>query len=617
MLFGITRVASCICLTLVLANHYVQAAVPTGELVSATRAAKGQFRPLAESNVTEARQQLLAAADRLEARLKVGGPNAAEWRGFVELPVMRSQLAPGHTPDLAKLKEIYGRYASGYSGLGLSAFRDVGQSLYEFVFLASYRAMNDKALRAEYEKVLDSLAAGLEAYAKTPTSDTAQRINMSLTWLSNARQAPELRQQIVAAFHQPNVLIHVSNALANAGASRTIDQVEPIDDCILGTSIHGTGHVAGQVTTQLAADDERAVIDAVFLGGVSSNSIGFNRGVQINTTGYTSIGAIKRTWVTAEGFWSLPACSNAETCTNITGICASHKMVERIAWKRADEQKCEAEAIASEHAQERMNTRMDEQTVEQLNKANEQYYENFRGPLSERGLFPEDLHFSSTDQQLSVAAVEAKPLQIAASAAPALLPDAKADMSALVHETMINNFAQNSLGGMILHEEEVRAVSKRILGKEPPELKPDEDREPWGIAFAQQQPITVHLGDNTLDITVRGQRYFQGDSPRPGMNVTAHYKLVGTGPAVKAVRQGDLEIVPPDGNRPLSGKETATKRAIQRRFDKIFHKEFIPESIVPTGNWAKVGKLVPIQLSFHDGWLAVGWKAAAIAATVP
>jgi hypothetical protein len=292
-------------------------------------------------------------------------------------------------------------------------------------------------------------------------------------------------------------------------------------------------------------------------------------------------------------------------------------MIERIAWKRADRQKCEAEAIASEHAQERMNARMDQMTLEQLTQANDQYYENFRGPLAERGLFPQDLHFSSTSQQIAVAAVGAKSLQLAAFAASPLQSDSQADLSALVHETMINNFAQNALGGMVLHEDEVRAVATRMLGKTPPELKSDEDREPWGIAFADQLPISVRLGDNTIDITVRGQKYFQGDSPRPGMNVTAHYKLVGSGEAVKAVRQGDLEIVPPDGHKQLSGRETATKRAVQRRFEKIFHQEVIPESFVLTGNWAKVGKMVPIQLSFRDGWLAVGWKAVAATAVVP
>jgi hypothetical protein len=491
---------------------------------------------LAESDVLGAKQQLLAAADRLEARLKVGGPNAAEWRTFVELDAMRAQLAPGHTPNLAKLNEIYGRYASGYSGLGLAAFRDVRQGIVEFV--AAARGVNDKNVKSVHDQVLDGLAAGLEAFAKAPTVENVQTINNALTWLSNARQVPDLRRQIMAAFHQPNVLVHVSGALLNAGASRTVDQAEPIEDCILGTSIQGTGHVTGQVTMQLVPDDDRAVVDAVFLGAVDSNNVGYNRGVQINTTGHTSIGAIKRTWLTAEGLWSLPACSNAETSTTITGICASHKMIERIAWKRAGQQKCEAEAIASDHAQQRMNTRMDQQTLEQLTQANDQYYENFRGPLVERGLFPEDLHFSSTSRQLLVAAVEAKPLQAAASGASSLQPDAKADLSALVHETMINNFAQNALGGMVLHEDEVRTIATRMLGKTPPELKSDEDREPWGIAFADQLPISVHLGDNTIDITVRGQRYFQGDVPRPGMNVTAHYKLVGAGEGVKAVRRG-------------------------------------------------------------------------------
>ncbi len=609
MSFAILRMTASICLAIVLAKHYVRAETPTGELASATRQAKSQFRALTEPDLQEARQQVLAAADRLEQRFKEGGPNAAEWREFVEFDAMRAQFAAGHTPDLAKVNEIWSRYAGGYSGLGLAAFRDVRQALQTYWEVA--HGSSDKTLQSRYDKILDGLAGQLEAYAKLPTPAIAHQIDTSLAWLANHRQAPDLRQRIAAAFHQPNMVIRISGALAGAGVDRTVDQTEPVEDCILGTTIHGTGHVTGQVTTQLASDDERAVFDVVLLATVNSNNVGYNGPVQVNNSGCTSIGAIKRVWATADGLWALPASSNAQTSTTITGICANRPIVERIAWKRAGQQKCEAEAIASQHAEQRMNARMDQQITEQITQANDQYYETIRGPLVERGLFPETLQFRSTGQQLSLALVETNPWQVAVAGAPPLEPDPQADLAVVVHETMINNFAQNAFGGMTVHEEEVRAFAIHVLGHLPPELKPDEEREPWGIAFAEHQPITVSFGDGAIDITVRGRRYFQGDSPRPGMQITAHYKLVTTGQGVKAVRQGGFEIVPPDGNRQLSGPETAAKRALQRRFDKILPKEIIPQSFVPPGNWAKAGTLMPIQIACRDGWAVLAWKLAA------
>jgi hypothetical protein len=99
------------------------------------------------------------------------------------------------------------------------------------------------------------------------------------------------------------------------------------------------------------------------------------------------------------------------------------------------------------------------------------------------------------------------------------------------------------------------------------------------------------------------------------MNVTARYQLVGTGQQVKAVRQGGLEIFPPDfvpgsGQR-LSGRQVAIRKLLQRRFGKIFPEEMVPQGFVPKGNLAKAGKLTPVEIASRDGWLLVALKAVA------
>ena len=61
-------------------------------------------------------------------------------------------------------------------------------------------------------------------------------------------------------------------------------------------------------------------------------------------------------------------------------------MIERIAWKRACQQKGEAECIAARHAEQRFNQRMDQQADQSIALANEQTVEKFRKPLIDRGL---------------------------------------------------------------------------------------------------------------------------------------------------------------------------------------------------------------------------------------
>jgi hypothetical protein len=324
-------------------------------------------------------------------------------------------------------------------------------------------------------------------------------------------------------------------------------------------------------------------------------------------------------FITPDGLAALPASSQVTTHSTITGITSNRKMgrrfVEKIAWKKAAAQKGQAEAIASAHAQVRINTRVDQQTEDLLTQSNEQYTDKFWGPLNERGLFPEQLQLSSSGQSMKIVALGAAPLQLAALGEPPRIATPDADLGATVHESMINNMLQIALGGMIVREENVQEIATRLLGHLPEQLKPDKEQEPWAVTFAEQQPISVAFGNNEVRVTVRGHRFARGDNNYPGMNVTARYQLVGTGQQVKAVRQGGLEIFPPDfvpgsGQR-LSGRQVAIRKLLQRRFGKIFPEEMVPQGFVPKGNLAKAGKLTPVEIASRDGWLLVALKAVA------
>ena len=105
-----------------------------------------------------------------------------------------------------------------------------------------------------------------------------------------------------------------------------------------------------------------------------------------------------------------------------------------------------------------------------------------------------------------------------------------------------------------------------LLGYVPPQLKPDEDREPWTIVFARQQPITVTFADGGFSFTLRGQQFFKGDKPYPGMNVTAAYKFAKANGVLQAVRQGELEVFPPNfvpGSRQLNVPEQVIRTLLQ------------------------------------------------------
>ena len=98
------------------------------------------------------------------------------------------------------------------------------------------------------------------------------------------------------------------------------------------------------------------------------------------------------------------------------------------------------------------------------------------------------------------------------------------------------------------------------------------------------------------------------------MNVTAVYKLVKADGVFKAVRQGELQIFPPNfvpGRSQLGMREETIHTLLQRRLGKVLEPELVAKGFTPKGKWATVGKLQPVEMEAQAGWLVIGWRRAA------
>lgn len=575
------------------------------EIVAACQGAKSHFRPLASEDFKSVKTELVDALARLDARLKSDGPNGDAWRKFLLWETLQSELQQDGVPNRDRLNEVYQRYTSGNEGLAMVWFIDVQSALRRMLMVMG--AIDNPQTKTIYEQTLDKLAAHLKAYALKPTTEDALDISESVRWLINARQAPELIEAVERRFSRPNLYAEVSAEFVAAGLDESVDDTTTIRDYILGTDVSGAGHTIGQTTAELTPDANHAVVDTLLFATTYSQTVGSHGPVCIYSSGTTQIGACKRIWINEYGIFSYPAVSNAVTQTCIYDIQARRQIIERIAWKKAGQQQSSAEYVASRHAEQRVNERVDAKAAETLDKAQRDFTEKFRRPLCEHKLFPEQLLFNTDAQALQVVSMEIGNTRLAAFTPPPSA--AKTDMVLRVHESMINNFALDALGGMTVHEEKLQAAVIDMLGRLPDKLKGDEDKEPWAITFARRQPISITFADDGFKITIRGGEYFKGEAAYPAMDVTAIYKIEKTANGFKAVRQGEVQIFPP-GRQKVGGREQAIKRLLEKRFGKIFEPELIGEGFVFSGKWEKVGKMQPIEIQCRDGWLTIAWKRA-------
>ena len=117
-------------------------------------------------------------------------------------------------------------------------------------------------------------------------------------------------------------------------------------------------------------------------------------------------------------------------------------------------------------------------------------------------------------------------------------------------------------------------------------------------------------------------RYAAGGIPRAirefrAMNVTAAYKMQIQGAGTRLVRQGELQIVPPNFDPQktrLSASQVALRTILQKKFGKLFEPEIVSEGLVLPGKWKRAGRLSVTHLHSDHGWLAMAWIRGGAAA---
>ena len=580
-------------------------------LVAACQLAKGAYGPSDESDLARARSELASALERLDARLKAAGPSGDGWRAFLGWGPLQEQLAGPATPDLAVLTSLYQKYDSKYEGLRLIWFDDVRLALRQYLYMAN--AVGNSKLADHYEIWLDELAKRLIAYDEAPSADDALVIGQAIQWLHDSGQAGWLVGAVRRNSHDPNLFAQASARFIRAAIGREIDETQPVRDYILGTDIHATAHTVGKLDIELENAEDRALIHVLMNGTVASDSVGYNGPVRIYNTGTTGISARKTIMVDAECIRALPATSDATTNTTIHCIQSKkgRRLVEKMAWRQASRKKGQAEWIASQHAEQRVSRRVDDESDELVRQAEEAYRGKFRTPLAERKLFPERLWISSTASYVNLVSVQAGPFDLSAPSEPPAL-EGEPDVAIRVHESMVHNLAAGALSGMLLEEQRVLSAITDLLGSLPEGLEPDEDSDPWGITFARRTPIGVSFSGDQFKVTIRGRKYAKDQTEYPGMNISVAYKIEEINGEFRAVRQGELEIFPPgfvpgSGKR-LSANQQVLRTMLQRRLGKIFEEVLLPKPIKFSGERSNLGALVLSQWKAQDGWLIMGWK---------
>jgi hypothetical protein len=571
------------------------------------------FRPVSDATLETAAAKVRAAIGPLESLL-ARSASGTGWKKYLDWPTLLSQAADGRNADPAALRRLQGRFDSGENGLEMHQFAAVRRAVAAYAEAAE-TARSPEAM-GSYNQTLEKLAAAVAAGAATGTTEPLDAVGPLLSKLEASGQAPRTIARVRGAVSHPNLYLDVDENLLGSAVNRVVDQVSPVNDVVLGTRVRGSGHTTGMVLLDFIPSSDQATVDLRLDATNHSNTAGTQGPVTVHTLGTTKVGARKRILVDDQQVRSLPVEAHASTDTRTAGIAVGKRfgknLIRRIASRKIAEIRPQAEAITEQKTREQVRRQFEEQTASAIAKAASDYQTKFRRPLMERGWYPELLHMSTTDSRLSVMARKSLPDQIAAFTPPPSV-DPEAVMAVRVHETLVNNAAEITLGGRTITQKFVEEQIRKNNGSLPESLANDADQQPWSITFAKRKPVELDADDSRVKLTVRGSRFTSGEREFPAMDIWAAYRIEPAGGGVRLVRDGDVQIYPPGfvpgGGEKLTIAQTSLRRILQKRFNKVFKDVVDVEPLQLQGELAGAGPLPMEQLlARKDGWVAAGWR---------
>lgn len=571
------------------------------------------FRNTSAADMDAAAATVRAAMAPLDALLRRSKSGEA-WKTYLDWSTLTEQAAAGRKADPATLLRLYRQLDAEENGLEMPQFAAVRRAV------GNYLDVVDAATNPAAEKVLtqrlDKLTETLAEAAATGTTEPLESLGPLLARLEGSRQAAATVARVRSAVSRPNLYLDIDESLLASAVNRVVDEHAPVNDTILGTRVRGSGHTTGFVLLDFVPSLNSATVD-LLLDATNHSLTRSSKGpVTVHTRGTASLDARKRIMIDDQRVTSLPASATAHVSTQTAGIGVTSRfgkrLIRKMASKKIAEIRPQAEAISRGRAEERARRQFEEQTAGALAQAASDYQTKFRRPLLERGWYPEMLHLSTSDATMSVVARKALSDQIAAfSAPPSVDPDAV--LAARVHETMVNNAAEITLGGRTITQQFVEEQIKKNNGTLPESLTNDPDQPPWSITFAKRLPVQLDADDDRVKVTVRGSKFTSGDREFPAMDIWAAYRIEPAAGTIRLVRDGDVQIYPPGfvpgGGEKLSVAETSLRRILQKRFNKVFKEVVDVEPLDLPGDLKHAGPLPMEQLvARKDGWVAAGWR---------
>ncbi len=291
----------------------------------------------------------------------------------------------------------------------------------------------------------NSVTAKTEAVASSIFSDVGRWWpKLTMPYMQNAFKAATATPLLSEASETlpPNMIyVRLSGPFLQRMAWHDVFHNSVIDDQILNAHVIGAAHTTGHTEFKLLSRTQAGLAELRLFGTTHTSTIGYSGPVRIHSTGQTEFQSTKCIWIDAQGIHTSPACTTAQAHTTVNNIETTLPRLRgrislRIAGQRVAESHGQSEQIAAQHTAQRVNTRFDATTNDQVNQLWKKTSDHLAALSADNPLRPRSIQASSSEQALQLVVYGGQSDSQPASTAPPTSPS-PADIEVCVHVSAV------------------------------------------------------------------------------------------------------------------------------------------------------------------------------------
>ena len=477
--------------------------------------------------------------------------------------------------------------------------------------LRHLRAGADDRLAGEYARQIDRLAAAWEKYRVSHNAEAGLEIQDICRWLDEHGQSPKMTQSLRAAASHPNHRMLISASFLEQALARDISQPLVSNESSQGAQVRVRGQIKGKLVPTLVPNANAGAVRVQFVGRGDSQITGSKGPVTLQARGRTDIQASEVAYLNERGLnASAPKVAVQHRSTPYAvGVNMRSRLlrgiVSRIAWKVAGRQQAQSDRDASAKTQQKIDAEVRAQTAKMVTQAND-VVRRF-GVFSLLATQPDEtLKISTTAQHLQWHGQYASTRQFA-SPSPAPAPVVDPAVLIQFHESAVNN-SGNWIAGRSIDDADFRELTFETLGLNPEGVDGLTAQLPATITFADEQPVSVRLDNNQLEVTLR-LKAMAGDERQFADGVwtaKATYQPSVFGSIVLVTRTTPIEV--------LGGSE-ADAAELQQILSRFLVKRAASRDLSGKSP-ASLPPMMVGQFSLNEGWLTLALVAEKTPAAV-